>query len=106
MNLLTDPLIHASTPDGVEACTLPGVLHQLTLRRISSFGALQGWQEHSWFAFLVQLAALALQRAGQAEPPSSEEGWRALLLALTAGDAGPWALIVDDLGAPAFLQPP
>jgi CRISPR system Cascade subunit CasA len=54
--------------------------------------------------FLVQLAALALWTGGHDDPPTDEPAWRALLLALSAGDAGPWALIGPE-DRPAFLQP-
>ena len=56
--------------------------------------------------FRVQLAALALDGAGVSEPPQEEGAWRDLLLALTEGMDGPWALVVDDRSRSAFLQPP
>lgn len=54
--------------------------------------------------FVVMLAALALWRAERNDLPETEEEWRDLLLALTSGDAAPWALIAADERA-AFLQP-
>ena len=56
--------------------------------------------------FRVQLAALAMDGAGASEPPQEEGAWRDLLLALTKGQAEPWALVVEDRSRPAFLQPP
>jgi CRISPR system Cascade subunit CasA len=56
--------------------------------------------------FRVQLAALALDRAGVSEPPREEATWRDLLLALTDGEAQSWALVGSDRTRPAFLQPP
>jgi len=56
--------------------------------------------------FRVQLAALALGRAGTSEPPQEEGAWRVLLLALTEGAVEPWTLLVKERTRPAFLQPP
>ena len=55
--------------------------------------------------FLVQLAALAVWTDGREDLPETEAEWRALLLALSAGDEGPWALTGPD-DKPAFMQPP
>jgi CRISPR system Cascade subunit CasA len=54
--------------------------------------------------FLVQLAALAQWTGGQDDPLLDEPAWRDLLLALTSGDAEPWALIGPE-DKSAFLQP-
>jgi CRISPR system Cascade subunit CasA len=56
--------------------------------------------------FLTQLAAIALHGAGQSDPRLDEDAWRGLLLELTGGRHEPWCLVVDDLGQPAFFQPP
>jgi CRISPR system Cascade subunit CasA len=56
--------------------------------------------------FRVQLAALALDRAGLLEPPREEVAWRDLLLPLTDGAIDPCFLVGVDCNCPAFLQPP
>jgi CRISPR system Cascade subunit CasA len=55
----------------------------------------------------VQLAALALHRAGVGEPFSDTDPWRAALLALTPDDpdGAAWCLIAPP-DRPAFMQPP
>jgi len=57
--------------------------------------------------FLVQLAALALDRAGKQDVPDEAEDWAALLRGLTGdhADDAPWCLVVADRGKPAFMQP-
>ena len=73
-----------------------------------SFPALRPHQREPWHAFTVQVAALALIRAGLDEPPTDEVAWRDLLLALTPDHPGgeAWELVVDDWSKPALLQPP
>ncbi len=104
-NLLTDPLLETG-PGG--PTTLPGVLARLVWDEVESFPALRPHQAPAWHMFLVQLAALALQRSECMAPPDTEEGWLLLLSGLTpefpAGE--PWHLVVDDWSRPAFLQPP
>jgi CRISPR system Cascade subunit CasA len=65
-------------------------------------------QKQAVHCFLVQVGALALSAAGEAELPTSANRWSALLRGLTPGfnHDEPWCLIVDDLSKPAFLQPP
>ena len=108
-NLLSDPLLHVSREDGdVQACTLPQVLALLGAETPLGYPALAPYQAHAWHAFLVQLAALALHRAGTAEPPRDAGAWQDLLRGLTADYPSdePWTLVVDDPARPAFLQPP
>ena len=81
-NLLTQPLLHASPAGWV---TLPGLLACLVHDEIDSFPALRPHQAPAWHMFLVQLAALALHRAGASQLPQTEP---------------------DDWSKPAFLQPP
>jgi len=58
--------------------------------------------------FLVQLAALALHRAGASQLPQTEPEWAQALRGLTPEfpEDEPWRLVVDDWSKPAFLQPP
>ncbi len=71
-----------------------------------SFPALRPHQREPWHAFTVQVAALALLRAGTDVLPDSEEAWRDLLLGLTPDQPEAWELVVDDWSKPALLQPP
>lgn len=108
-NLMTDPMIRVGTTTGEMAGrTLPGVLAGLVRDEVVAFAALQPHQSHAWHAFLVQLAAIALHRAGQSSPPTDELAWRDMLRALTADwpEDEPWQLVVADLTKPAFMQPP
>src|SRR5687768_14663396 len=96
MNTLTEPLLRASLKDGRSASlTLPGALAALMADSVLGFGALRPHQRHAWHAFLAQLGALALLRAGSAEPPADEESWRRLLRPLTpdSPDDAPWCLV-------------
>lgn len=58
--------------------------------------------------FLVQLAALALHRAGKKNTPEVEQDWLDALRNLTSAfpNDEPWCLCVADRKMPAFLQPP
>ncbi|MGE4554057.1 MAG: hypothetical protein AB7D57_13175 [Desulfovibrionaceae bacterium] len=109
-NLLTDAVIavRGAGPDGERRLSLPGVLAALGRDEVAEFPALRPHQRHPWHAFLCQVAVLALERAGEAEPPRDEAAWRELLRGLTPGfpDDEPWRLVVADLAKPAFLQPP
>ena len=106
-NLLTDPLLRARLSDGtVEALSLPEVYEVLAADRVDSFPALRPHQRHAWHAFLAQLGALALYRAGRGTPPESAKEWGSLIRGLTTdfGDDDPWRLIVEDPAQPAFMQ--
>ena len=107
-NLLTDPLIRVRLPAGVtDTLSLPGVLAALSSRGIESFLGLLPHQRHAWYAFLVQLSAIVLQRT-EMSLSDSPDTWRELLRSLTSeyADDEPWQMVVEDLSAPAFLQPP
>lgn len=107
-NTLTEPLITVDLMNGGrETATLPGVLAWLCGDRVAAFPALRPHQSQAWHAFLVQLAALALHRAGDSEPPPDEPGWMRRLRALTADwpDDEPWSLIAP-ADKPALLQAP
>lgn len=87
--------------------SLPALLADLTTDTVRDFPALRAHQRHPWHAFLAQLAAIALHRAGRGEPWTDAAGWRAALLALTPDDAdgAAWCL-VSPPERPALLQPP
>ena len=106
-NLLVEPLIRVEVAKReLERCTLPGVLERLAQDRVAAFKGLQAHQRHAWYAFLVQLAAIALHRTREHLTDQREERWRELLRGLTDGRDEPWCLIVSDLAQPAFFQPP
>lgn len=108
-SLLDDPLIRWR-------CLARGELHRNSLAEllaalaadaVRDFPALRPHQRHPWHAFLVQLAAIAMHRAGQALPWTTVAEWRAALLALTPDDpdCAAWCLVAPPQRA-AFLQPP
>ncbi|SRR5579875_841370 len=107
-NLLIDPLITV-TPYGRPAQTLslPQVLAALGQDEPFEFAALQPHQSHAWHAFLVQLAAIVLHQrgAGLADMLESTQ-WQEAIREASSGDDSPWTLVVPDLAAPAFMQPP
>lgn len=109
INLITEPVVsvHRAGERQRSSLTLPGVLAALTSNAIEDFPALRPHQRHPWHAFTVQLAAMALHRAGRAEPPAGEDAWAALLRGLTPDwpDDAPWCL-VSPADQAALLQPP
>ena len=103
MNLLEDGLIRTDCGE----LSLTETLAALCRDDIRSFPALRHHQTPVWHAFLVQLAALALDAAGFAEPPGDAKGWRSALRGLTPDwpEDEPWRLVTS-ADRPAFLQPP
>jgi CRISPR system Cascade subunit CasA len=108
LNVLDEPIIGVELADGARShVSLCAVLARCSRGDDIEFTALQAHQQHGWYAFLVQLAAVGCHRAGVVSAADYDEHeWRAMLLALTDGDAGPWSLVVDDWTRPALLQPP
>ncbi len=108
-NLLDEPSIgwrdvaHGALHQG----SLPQVLAALATDTLRDFPRLRPHQRHPWHALLVQLAAIALHRAGQCQPWYTAEDWRAALRALTPDDPddAPWCLVAPP-GKPAMLQAP
>lgn len=108
-NLLTDSLLRTRLSDGtVEALSLPELYEVMAADRVDAFPALRPHQRHAWHAFLAQLGAIALHRAGRDTPPESAKEWCSLLCGLTPefDDDEPWRLIVEDPAQPAFMQCP
>ncbi len=109
-NILTEPLIRADIGGGAVArMSLPEVYAALIADDVNAFPALRPHQRHAWHAFLAQLGAMAMHKRGVSEPPADADAWRDLLRGLTIGgwpDDEPWRLVVDDITAPAFMQPP
>lgn len=108
LNLLTDPLIRIRDPDGVlRRVSLPELFVELGRDAVRDFPALRPHQRHPWHALLVQLAALALHRAGESQPWDESDKWRDALLALTPEhpDGSAFCLVAPH-DKPAFLQAP
>lgn len=106
-NLLTEPLLGTAKRDGTRrAVTLPDVLEALGEGADLAFTALQPHQHHAWYAFLVQLAAIAVHRAGDGRIGRTADAWRHLLRELAGGRDEAFSLVVADLARPAFMQPP
>ncbi len=108
-NILTERLIRVDKSDGsrVEA-SLPAVYAALMADEVEAFPAQRPHQRHAWHAFLVQLGAMAMQKAGVTEPSADTAEWANLIRGLTPEfpDDEPWQLVVDDITKPAFMQPP
>ncbi len=108
-NLLDEALIRwrCAARGELHCSSLPALLVALAADTVRDFPALRPHQRHPWHAFLAQLAAIALHRAGQAEPWRESADWQAALLALTPDDAdgAAWCL-VSPPERPALLQPP
>ncbi len=107
-NLLTDPIIRFDRfGGGREVASLPEAYAALMADEVEAFPALRPHQRHAWHAFLVQLGAIAMERAGLAEPPGSAGEWETIIRTLTPGcpDDEAWRLVVEDITKPAFMQP-
>ena len=115
-SILSDSLFRVRLSNGQTATlSLPGVLAGLErdpetdIDAVESFLGVRPHQRPVWHAFLVQLAAIALNRANLAAPAerATAEDWAGWLSALTPEwpDGEPWCLVAG-ADAPAFLQPP
>lgn len=108
LNVLTEPVIRVRTMSGERtALSLPQVLALLARDAVAEVPALRPHQRHRWHAFLVQLAAIALHRAGLHDVPADEGDWAALIRGLTPEwpDDEPWNLVTAP-DRPALLQAP
>jgi CRISPR system Cascade subunit CasA len=107
--LLDEPLIRwrCRAKGDTHCASLPALFAAMAANELRDFPALRPHQRHPWHAFLTQLAAIALHRAGETEPRANATEWRAALLALTPDDAdgAAWCL-VSPPDRPALLQAP
>ena len=106
-SLLTEPLVRyrrASDGDTVFA-SLPQLFVALAADEVRDYPALRPHQRHPWHAFLVQLAAIALHKAGRTTAFETSDEWCDALLALTPDDpdGAAWCL-VSPPSRPALLQ--
>lgn len=106
-SLLTEPLIRyrRAGDGGTMYASLPQLFVALAADEVRDYPALRPHQRHPWHAFLVQLAAIALHKAGRAIPFETADQWRDALLALTPDDpdGAAWCL-VSPPNRPALLQ--
>lgn len=106
-SLLTEPLIrYRRVGDGSTIyASLPQLFVALDADEVRDYPALRPHQRHPWHAFLVQLAAIAVHKAGRTVPFETVEGWRDALLALTPDDpdGAAWCLVTPP-DRPALLQ--
>ena len=107
-NIITERFVRITLAGRVRSASLPEVFAALMRDEVEAFSALRPHQRHAWHAFLVQLGAMAMDRAGVSTPPKNAEEWTALIRGLTPDypDEEPWQLVVDDITKPAFMQPP
>ena len=108
-NILTEPVIGVKHNNGAFGrLTLSQLYTVLMADTVAAFPALRPHQRHAWHAFLVQLGAMAMHKAGLTEPPTDADEWQRIVRALTPDfpDDEPWQLVVDDITKPAFMQPP
>jgi len=104
-NLLREKLIPTQI-EGQERDLDLGELYQgLVEKTVTGFSGMQPHQEQPWFCFLVQVAAMAVERFGSGQPFATEVQWREALIKL-AGSEEAWCMVVEDLDKPAFMQPP
>lgn len=104
-HMLREALLSIRSTDGASSADLPEVLVRLGSGEPLEFPAIRPHQAHPWHAFLVQLGALVAARTGEPNLGRSADDWRQALLDLAGGDDA-WALTVDDMTKPAFMQVP
>ena len=109
LNILTEPVIRLDLSDGVrKEASLPEVFAALVGDEVVSLPGLRPHQRHAWHAFLVQLGAMAMHRAGRTDLPDIAGEWAGLIRGLTPDfpEDEPWRLVVEDITKPAFMQAP
>ncbi len=108
-SLLHDPIVSVRSPGRTNRrrLILPELYSALAHDgEVGDFPAVAAHQRQSWHAFLVQIAAMALHKAGETGVVHSAERWRELLLELVDQRESAFALVENDLSKPALLQPP
>lgn len=106
-SLLDEQIISVLLRGGVRRrVSLPELITLLLRDQVLDFERLQPHQQQPWHCLLVQLAALASARLLQNNLPLDATQWEKALLELSGGVRAAWALVVEDLALPAFMQPP
>ncbi|WP_177419036.1 type I-E CRISPR-associated protein Cse1/CasA [endosymbiont of Lamellibrachia barhami] len=105
MNLLTDPVFHAQTRQGLKQLSLPALLVALGRDEIDSLTGLQRHQEDAFHIFLCYLAAAVLEREQKNDPKQEKAFWCNAIRRLDGGGDSAWTLVVKDITQPAFMQP-
>ncbi|MEO1173517.1 MAG: type I-E CRISPR-associated protein Cse1/CasA, partial [Myxococcota bacterium] len=108
-SLLDEPLLTVRSTDRKDRrqVNLPQLLSELPQEgMVGDFPRVTAHQRQAVHAFLVQLAVMALHRAGETAIEQSTERWRRMLVELADGEESAFALVVPDLSKPAFFQPP
>ena len=98
---------YAPMEESLKSCPCPLCWHRWREMTSPRFRASGRIRRRRWHMFLVQLAALALQRAGEKDLSKDADRWAELLRGLTPDYLAdePWHLIVEDRTKPAFMQP-
>lgn len=105
LSILDAPLLSVRHPGGQrQQINLPQVLSALGHGTNIEFTALRNHQQHGWYAFLVQLGALAAHRGSALDQP--DDAWKKALLDIAGENENAWQLVVEDLQQPAFFQTP
>jgi len=91
--------------------SLPALLAAYERNGVDCLVSLRPHQEAMFHAFMVSLAFMALEVAGELDAKASSrdvQRWRELLRGLTPDFPGdePWMLLVPDWSKPAFMQSP
>lgn len=108
LNVLTDPVFRIREEREERHTGLADILALYGEDVPFDVTAARSFHQHPWHAFVCQLAAMAMSRAGLTRMPTDATDWVDLLMGITPDHARAtaWELISDDLTETAFLQPP
>lgn len=107
MNLVSDDILRVRTRTGVQAMSLPRLLHALGAGDVADLVGLQRHQSEPFHVFASALAAMVLARHGSSDPRQSDSFWENGLVQL-AGSArsAAWDMVATNSTQAAFMQPP
>jgi CRISPR system Cascade subunit CasA len=112
-SLLDEPTFRIKTRNREsERLSLPELLAAYSADRVDHLVSLRPHQEATFHSFMVSLAFMAMELAGEAAdgpgPSTDAARWRELLRGLTAHFPAdePWHLLGEDVRKPAFMQCP
>lgn len=104
-DLSSEPLLGARVAGTQAKLSLAELLATLGQEDDVELTSVQPHQQHPWHAFVVQLAAILLHRAGATDPRQDATTWQEWMREATGGREA-WCLVVPDLAKAAFMQPP